>query len=1090
MDEPLLSSQPEITTLSFVPLSSFRWVRLGRLSLRLGMSLLGSALGRTDLYADALSGTCAESFEVWHDPGPWWLHDSVTAVVQTHDGYLWLGTYHGLVRFDGVRFTVFDSGNAPELANGRITSLYESPDRVLWIGHETGHLSRMADGHFQSVKLSTNWPGGVIDAIASDQEGNVWLLNHSGFLFRLCDGMTATTPGGASALRKATLARARDGTLWMASNGQLAILERGRVVPVVFPGDQSNESYERIFAAEGGGVWVLGNGQLRKWCQGAWRETIEALPGMPGAIDVMVETRYGLLVGTMRSGLYLLRFGAKPLHFTRADGLSHDWVRALTMDREGNCWIGTGTGFDGLRLRKVRMVAPGDNWQGCTVRSFIVQPDGAAWVGTEGAGLYQFDGQRWTMFNETNGLLSRFVWSVLETKQHDLFVGTWGGGLYRRCGDGFESSGELAKITAPVTALYEDGGGKLWIGTQEGLYSYQEGELSRLAGKDKLAVPDVRAITQSADGTLWFGMSGGGLGALKNGALKQFGKAHGLSSDLVSCLCADPDGTLWIGTSDNGLTRLKKDTFCTISLERGLPSKAITHIVDDQAGCLWLGSQRGILRVSKAELNRCADGQTDSIRCVTYGRDEGLTTPTCTSGFQPGACRSPDGQLWFPTIEGLAVLRPGNVTTNLVPPPVAIESLLVDGMLLGNRRPAADGGVGGQYDPATPSPVIAVQHKPLRIRPGHHRFEFSYTGLSFVAPDKVRFRRKLEGLENEWVDVGTKRSVEYNYLTPGQYTFRVIACNNDDVWNQEGASLSFTVLPFFWQTLGFRAASMASSAGVLAVGVLWAGRRRLRRELELAERQGALERERGRIARDMHDELGASLTRISLLSESVRGELSSQPQVLAEADQIHSTAREVIRAMDEIVWAVNPAYDTLESLVAYLGRYAERYLDTVGIRCRLNVPLQVPRRALSAEVRHNVFLAFKEALHNVVKHAHATEVRISVELHTSGFVVLVADNGRGFVLNAAPAALPLKVGQCVSPAPSNVGQRVSPVPPASSAESAEGLQGNLSSPDVRLSPGNGLVNIRKRMEEIGGDCAWDTSPGQGTRLKLVTLIKS
>jgi signal transduction histidine kinase len=290
---------------------------------------------------------------------------------------------------------------------------------------------------------------------------------------------------------------------------------------------------------------------------------------------------------------------------------------------------------------------------------------------------------------------------------------------------------------------------------------------------------------------------------------------------------------------------------------------------------------------------------------------------------------------------------------------------------------------------------------------------------------------------------------EYNYLPPGQYTFRVVACNNDEVWSPNGAALPFVVLPYFWQTAWFRGLEIGTGASALTAGILWVGRRRLRRELERSERQRVVERERARIARDMHDELGASLTRISLLSESVRDELAAEPNAASEdAAEAYRTAREAIRAMDEIVWAVNPAHDTLDSLVGYLGRYAERYFATAGVDCRLDVPLQVPRWTLGAEVRHNVFLAFKEGLHNIVKHARASEVRITVTIGPSGFVVEVADNGRGFSGMSGPTA------------------------PSPSADL------------TRPAGGNGLMNMRQRMEEIGGTCAWDTAPGHGTRLKL------
>ncbi|HVM48882.1 MAG TPA: triple tyrosine motif-containing protein, partial [Candidatus Acidoferrum sp.] len=555
------------------------------------------------------------------------------------------------------------------------------------------------------------------------------------------------------------------------------------------------------------------------------------------------------------------------------------------------------------------------------------------------------------------------------------------------------------------------------------------------AGKDKLGSPDVRAIAETPDGALWFGMLGGGLGCLKDGALRQFRKPDGLSSDFVLALYAEADGTLWIGTSDNGLCRLRDGRFATISSPQGMLASIVSQIADDGQGNLWLGSHHGILRVSKADLNRCASGQAGTVRCLSYGRAEGLTSQKCSGGFQPGVCQSADGRLWFPTAKGLAVIDPRGFTTNTVPPPVVIEELLVEG------KPVAL--------PPDQSPGAAP---PVQIPAGKQRFELRYTGLSFAAPDKVRFKYKLEGLEHDWMDAGPNRFVQYSYLPPGDYTFRVQACNNDDVWNELGASLAFTVLPRPWQTWWFKGALLALGGGAVAAVAVWAVRLRVRRRLEQLERQRALERERARIARDIHDDLGASLTRISLLSQGVRAELEGKPGAAADADQIYSTARELTRAMDEIVWAVNPRHDSLDSLSAYLGRFAQSFLSTAGVRCRLDLPLNPPHWPLSADVRHNTFLAFKEALNNVAKHAHASEVRISLELEPDAFVLLIADNGRGFdwaALKGQPA-------------------------PADDA--------------ARPGAGNGLLNMRRRLEEIGGTCEWDAAPGEGTRVRLVISL--
>jgi signal transduction histidine kinase len=618
-----------------------------------------------------------------------------------------------------------------------------------------------------------------------------------------------------------------------------------------------------------------------------------------------------------------------------------------------------------------------------------------------------------------------------------LYVGTWGGGLLIKKGDRFESEGELDRIPSAVVSLYEGRDGGIWVGTTSGLFRYESGKVTWSAGKEKLDLPNVRAITEGPDGTLWFGMLGGGLGSLKGTALQQFKKRDGLSSDFVQCLYADPDGTLWIGTADNGLARWKDGRFSSIRPHQGLPTSIISHLVDDGAGNLWLGTHSGILRASKANLNRCANGETPSIHCLSYGRAEGLTAESCSGGFQPGACRAADGLLWFPTVKGLAIVDPLNATTNQVEPPVVIEELLVEGKRV--DRPAAS----IENDQA--------QGGILKISPGKQRFEIRYTGLSFAAPHKVLFKYKLEGLEREWVEAGTRRVAEYSYLPPGTYNFRVIACNNDEVWNSTGASLAFTVLPWFWQTWWFRAGAIVSAAAALGMSVVSVTRRRVRTRLEQLERQRAVERERARIARDIHDDLGASLTRITMLSQSIRSELGDTPQAASDVDEIYGTARELTRAMDEIVWAVNPQHDSVDSLVTYLGRFAQNFLSNSGIRCRIDVPLHLPGWTLTAEIRHNAFLAFKEALHNVVKHARASEVRISLEVLPHGFVLLIVDNGCGFDVNGFKEPV-------------------------------------VASLDSRLSPGNGLFNMRKRLEEIGGRCEWDTAPGEGTRVKLVIAV--
>jgi len=355
-----------------------------------------------------------------------WQPSTVTAIVQSHDGYLWLGTYNGLMRYDGVRFTLFDSGNTPGLKNSRVTSLYEDSSGAMWIGHETGELSRLVDGNFEPVPLTDPWPGGAIEAINTDENNDLWLVNASGVLFRLRDKQTEHPPGGGSPTRKTVLTRVRSGQLWITANGQVATLEKAGPAAFRFNGTEQTDFYEAILPAREGGVWAVINGSVRRFREGRWEMQVSDCPGSQTPVTTLLETRTGtLLIGTLNEGLFVIPPGMQPLHFSRTNGLSHDWVRALREDQEGTVWIGTGAGLDTLRVRKVKMLNPPDSWQGRAVLSFAARADGSAWIGTEGAGLYQYADGRWTAYNESNGLANLFVWSVLATQRGDLLVGTW-----------------------------------------------------------------------------------------------------------------------------------------------------------------------------------------------------------------------------------------------------------------------------------------------------------------------------------------------------------------------------------------------------------------------------------------------------------------------------------------------------------------------------------------------------------------------------------------------------------------------------------------------------------------------------------------
>jgi signal transduction histidine kinase/ligand-binding sensor domain-containing protein len=953
--------------------------------------------------------------------------DSVTSAVQTDDGYIWLGTYSGLARFDGARFMVFDSGNTPDLASSRITCLFQDKVGMLWIGHEAGELTRYdKEGHFHAEAVRASWKGRKIFGIAADETGDVWLVNDQGVLGRVKDGAVASPEAGLRA-KLVGFAGGYDGSVWVTRDGYASVLHRGVLTPQQLDGPPEESYVQGICPSRDGNLWVASKNLLRKWNGAKWIDDGMPAPWKDSPLTAFIETQKGLLaVGTQDKGLYLVSPQRETQHFSRTNGLLNDWIRSLCADREGNLWVATGGGGVAiLRPGCVAAVNPPDQWLGRPVLSVSSGRDGGVWIGTEGAGLYHFKDGQWSHFGTNSGLENLFVWSVTEDADGRLWAGTWGAGLFVQKDDLFEHAPGLEQITVPMAALLCSPGGGLWIGTEAGLLRY-DGRNGAWFGRERESIrTDVRTIVEDGQGTVWFGMLGEGLARLRNGEVQHFGRADGLSSDFVQCLHLDAEGALWIGTFGGGLNRMKNGEFAAITARQGLLNNIIGCIADDGSGSYWLSSHAGIIRAAKEELNLCADGKTNLVHAVAYGRSDGLPTLECSTGFQPAGCKTPDGRLWFPTGKGLVAVDPSAIHVNRDPPPVVIEEVRVDGH---------------------PLATDTRTEEPLRIAPGQHRIEIDYTALSFVAPEKVRFRYRLEGLETSWEDAGTRRGADFTYLPPGHYLFHVIACNNDGVWNEKGAGFAFHLLPYFWQTSWFPILSGAAIIAGVGIGVHLDGRRRMRRRLEGLERQRAIERERVRIARDIHDDLGARLTRISLLSDGVPTELVTPPQAGDALKRIFSTSRESVQALDEIVWAVNPRFDTLDSLASYLGNYAQEMLESAAIRCRLDMPVNLPLGALTTEVRHSVFLAFKEALNNVLKHAAATEVRVSLSLESKVLVLSVEDNGKGF-----------------SP----------PSPAASSLSGGRDADG-----------GCGLTNMRQRLAEIGGWCEIKSVPGGGSKVQF------
>jgi signal transduction histidine kinase/ligand-binding sensor domain-containing protein len=981
----------------------------------------------------ALSQTTTQPFFVHL----WQMEDglpqsAIPAILQTSDGFLWICTYAGLVRFDGQHFKVFDEFNTPGLINSRVTCLFEDADGSLLIGHETGTLTRFKNGQFEPVEFHATWRNRTIDDINSDEHGDVWLFNADQQLARLRDGKILTPIGGGP-FAYGRLIKGDNGLLWVMNTGTISMMKNGELIPVNFDGLTPGTIIQGIAHSRRGGFWIACEGHIKRWYDHRWVEDLGAAPWGSGTLAAFLEMKDGYLAAATfdqdGQGLYLISPKGDATLFNRANKFSSDWIRCLYEDREGNLWAGSGnSGLAMVRHTEITAVNPPDSWQGRAVLSVCPGRDNSLWVGTEGAGIYRLQAGKWRHYDEEDGLSNMYVWSVLEDTFGRLWAGTWGYGLFERENDHFKPLTVTSNFQ--VTALLQGHDGCLWVGTGAGLMKLQpDGQAVWSGPNNGSGWSQVKTILQDGTNQLWFGMAGGGLGCNVNGTFHQFRKSDGLSSDFINCLYRDADGALWIGTAGGGLDRFKNGHFASITTQQGLPNNEICDIENDGHGYFWISTRGGILRVSREALNDCVDGTVADLDCRIYGKYDGMPTIGCSGGFQPASCRTVDGRIWFPTGRGLVIIDPNDVKTNLLAAPVVIEQLSIDGI---------------PHD-------VAYSPAPLRIPPGQHRLEFSFAGLSFVAPEKVRYKFKLEGLEQDWVSDENISTATFNDVPPGKYTFQVTACNNDGIWNDAGAAFAFIVLPHFWQTAWFKMTVWFGGVLIVSCGVWLDTRRRLHRKLEHTAHLHALERERYRIAMDIHDHFGARLTQMTYLCQIIRRKINEPDLAISSLDNLHSTVRKVTREMDEIVWAVNPKHDTLDSLAIYFGKFAQEFLQSAGVRCRLNFPLMLPAWRLTAETRHNLFLSFQEALNNVVKHAAATQVDVSLIIEQDSFKLIVQDNGHGF--NSQAIAL------------------------------------EVSNNSDRLSRGNGLTSMRQRQVEIGGSFDISSELGKGTKIVFTIGLK-
>lgn len=957
------------------------------------------------------------------------LGSNVRSVLQTEDGFFWLVAGGKLVRFDGTRLEHFP---LPELGERGIDRLRQA--LVLRSG---GFALSLIDGSFARLeggRVDLVAPGpalGRVETMVEEPDGAILLCFDNDAIYRWrgtqvtllteADGLPPgsgsnygdSLPPGFSA--NPAIATDERGAVWIARDGVLGRLSSRAFVPLA----QLPDHRLKLAAARGGGVWVISGLQLFHCDASGHLRSVARIPAIGAArVSALLEDHTGAVwIGAPPSGLF--RYSG-----TRVQSIptSHRDVVTIAEDRERNLWVGTsGGGLNliqprvlklegaetGLPFQAVQSIAedregtlwavtqqgtpvkrvdgiwqdilPEDQQLGEEASCLVADHTGAIWIGTANHRLYRWARGQLTSWGEQEGIASLIIRTLFVSRSGDVWVVGGRPGALLRFRHGVRTDFKLPVTPDSLWSIAEDAQGSIWTGGTRGV-------LLRVTPDDRITdetprapqeLNSIRALHVTDDNTLWLAYEQGGIGRLRDGKFHRFTAAHGLADDNLR------------------------------------------QILSDGEGWLWFVSVQKLFKIQQSELDRAAEGERAPLQPIYYGEDHGVRL---TLGRSVGAVRTRDGRLWIPLATSLAIADPRLPQLPLGPPPVFITRVVVDDYTVFSYR-----------DPWQSSSVVA----PLaRLAPDHRRIEIDFTAVSFSAPRQTRFQYRLEGFDEEWSEPGPERRATYGRLPAGNYRFQVKASNSDGLWNESGATIAWRVEPFLWEQWWFRTLIVVLFAGAIFGATRYVSFRRLRTKLRAAEQAAALEQERTRIARDIHDDLGSRLTRIMLLSRLATRETSSPEAASGQIREISETAQQLMRSLDETVWAVNPRNDELPHLIDYMAHYAVKFLRVAGIECLLELPDDPPAVPVSAEVRHHVYLAVKEALNNIVRHAQATHVCFGVTFAADTLRIEITDDGVG--LSTAPA------------------ERI----------------------------GNGLANMTQRLAQAGGTFAISRAPVRGTQVTM------
>jgi ligand-binding sensor domain-containing protein len=706
------------------------------------------------------------------------LPRTVLSIAQTSDGYLWLGTSTGLVRFDGINFTSFDETVDTQAPSKGIWELLVARDGTLWICSWSSGLHTYKHGHFRRFTEKDGLPPEEIRTVYEDYEGTIWVGTLTSGMYRLREGKTKqfTTRDGLCANDIKSIIEGKNGELWISSyGGGVCRFRDGSFKTFALDHGLPSLKVRESYKDKTGAIWFATLEGLVKIKD----EKITVYKVKDGLssdrIFPMVEDRHGnLWIGTEGGGLNRFREG-RFISFTTKNGFSDDDVKCIYEDKEGSLWIGTTNGLTRLKDGNFLTITAKEGLVNDSVRAVHQDRSGAMWFGTVD-GLTRYKDGKFSSYSKENGLSVSAILSLADTEDGSLWIGTHAGGLINYSSGRFSSRLIEGRKNDVVSALHVGRDGTLWIGNDQGsVFSLKNERITKHLSDERIR--SVRAIYEDTAGAVWSGARGGAK-RLLNGNVTHYNVGESLPNNQVNVFYQDKKGVLWCGTS-NGLAAFINDRFILLTKKHGLHDIEICQIFEDEAGNLWFGSFNGVFKVKQKELIDCVLGKTKTVTSIPYGIQDGLRNLNCSHPAHSGfGVKDKDGRLWFPTLGGVSVVETAKITSNKTPPPVIIESF-----------------IDSETKTKLSASSLPVDHSSLEIR---------YTGVSLLHPEEVKFKYKLEGFDNNWIDAGTRRTAYYTNLPPGNYKFKVIACNNDGVWNEAGASISFSLTPPFYETGWFK----------------------------------------------------------------------------------------------------------------------------------------------------------------------------------------------------------------------------------------------------------------------------------------------